>query len=61
MIIWHMANMPAGVSTVCSIFHFVWMILMHSRWSTIGKSLSLIAIEDCFPLLTRLEVTNGHF
>jgi hypothetical protein len=48
MIIWHMTNLPAGVSVVDSIVHYVWMTLMHSDFSTPGKSLSLIVIKDSF-------------
>jgi hypothetical protein len=37
------------VSMVDLIFQYVWMTLMHSGFSTVGKSLSLIVIEDSFP------------
>jgi hypothetical protein len=49
MIIWHMANLSAGVSMVDSIVQYVWMNLMHLDFSMVGKSLSLIVIEDSFP------------
>jgi hypothetical protein len=49
MIIWHMANSPAGVSMVDSIVQCVGMNLMHSGFSTAGKLVSLIVIEDSFP------------
>jgi hypothetical protein len=49
MIIWHMTNLPADVSMVDSIVQCVWMTLMHSGFSTIGKSVSLIFIKDSFP------------
>jgi hypothetical protein len=49
MIIWYMVNLPAGVSMVDSIAQCVWMNLMHSCFSTVGKSVSLIVIEDSFP------------
>jgi hypothetical protein len=34
-----MANLSSGVSIINSIVQYVWMILMHSGWSTVGKSL----------------------
>jgi hypothetical protein len=49
MIIWHMANLSAGVSMVDSIVQFAWMNLMHSDFSMVEKSVSLIAIADSFP------------
>jgi hypothetical protein len=49
MIIWHLGNSPASVSMVDSIFKWIWMNLMHSGFSTTGKSVSLIAIENSFP------------
>jgi hypothetical protein len=48
MIIWHMANSSAGVSMGDSIVQCVRMNLMHSGFSTAGKSVSLIVIEDFF-------------
>jgi hypothetical protein len=49
MIICHMANLSASVSMVDSIVQCVWMNLIHSGFSTAGKSVSLIVIEDSFP------------
>jgi hypothetical protein len=49
MIIWYMANSLAGVSMVDSIVQCVWMTLMHSDFSTVGKSVSLIVIKDSLP------------
>jgi hypothetical protein len=37
------------VSMVDLIVQCVWMTLMHSGFSTTGKSVSLIVIEDSFP------------
>jgi hypothetical protein len=45
----HMPNLSSGVSMVDSIIQYVWMTLMHSGWSTVGKSLSFIVIKDSFP------------
>jgi hypothetical protein len=41
IIIWHMANLLAGVSMVDSIVQRAWMNMMHSGFSTTGKSVSL--------------------
>jgi hypothetical protein len=60
MIIWHMANSPAGVSMVNSIVYCVWMNLMHSGFSMARKSVSLIIIEDSFPCVTSSGVTRSH-
>jgi hypothetical protein len=60
MIIWHMVNSSAGVSMIDSIVQFVWT-LMHLGFSTVGKSVSLIIIEDSFPWVTSWEVTKSHF
>jgi hypothetical protein len=43
MIIWHMTNLPAGVSTVASIVQYVWKTLMHSGWSMAEKSVFLLS------------------
>jgi hypothetical protein len=61
MIIWHMANLPVGVSTVTSIVQYVWKTLMHSGWSTAEKSAFLIIIEGSFHQITLLGVSDGHF
>jgi hypothetical protein len=61
MIIWHMANSLAGVSMVDSIVQCVWMNLMHSGFSTVGKSISLIVIEDSVPWVMSSVVTKSHF
>jgi hypothetical protein len=45
MIIWHMANLSAGVSMVDSIVQCAWMNLMHSGFSTVGKLVSLIVMN----------------
>jgi hypothetical protein len=55
-----MANSSAGVSMVDSIDQCVWMNLMHSGFTTIGKSVSLIAIKDSFPCVMSLGVTKSH-
>jgi hypothetical protein len=60
MIIWHMANLPAGVSMVDSIVQCAYMNLMHSGFSTVGKLVYLIVIEDFFPSVTSSEVTKSH-
>jgi hypothetical protein len=39
----HMPNLSSGVSMVDSIIQYVWMTLMHSGWSTVGKSLFLLS------------------
>jgi hypothetical protein len=44
-----MANLPAGVSMVDSIVQCARMNLMHSGLSMVGKSISLIIIEESFP------------
>jgi hypothetical protein len=56
-----MANLLVGVSMVDSIVQCVWINLMHSGFSTTGKSVSLIIIEDSFPLVMSLGVTKSHF
>jgi hypothetical protein len=61
MIIWHMTNLLAGVSMVDSIVQYVWMTLMYSGWSTAGKQLFFIVIEDSYPWVTHLGVTNDRF
>jgi hypothetical protein len=61
MIIWHMANLLAGVSTVASIVQYVWKTLMHSGWSTAEKSAFLIVIEGYFRRITLSGVTDGRF
>jgi hypothetical protein len=60
MIIWHMTNLPTGVSMVDSIVQCAWMNMMHLVFSTAGKSISLIAIEDSFPSVTSSGVTKSH-
>jgi hypothetical protein len=60
MIICHMVNLSAGVSMVDSIVQCAWMNLMHSGFSTTGKSVSLIIIKDSFPLVKSSGVTNSH-
>jgi hypothetical protein len=59
MIIWHMVNLPAGVSMANSIVQCAWMNLMHSGFSTAGKLISLIAIEDSFPSVMSSGVTKS--
>jgi hypothetical protein len=61
MIIWHMANLSAGVSMVDSIVQCVWTNLIHSGFSTVGKSISLIVIKDSFPCVMSSGVTKSHF
>jgi hypothetical protein len=61
MIIWHMANLPAGVYTVASIVQYVWKTLMHSGWSMVKKVSFLIVIEGSFHQITLSGVTDGHF
>jgi hypothetical protein len=46
MIIWHMANLSAGVSMVDSIVYYTWLNLVHSDFSMAGKLVSLIVIKD---------------
>jgi hypothetical protein len=41
--------LSAGLSMVGSLVQYVWMTLMHSSCSTIGKSLSLVIIKGSFP------------
>jgi hypothetical protein len=60
MIIWHMANLPAGVSMVDSIVQCAWMSLMHLGFSTVGKLVSLIIIEDSIPSVTSSGVTKSR-
>jgi hypothetical protein len=60
MIIWHMANLLAGGSMVDSIVQCARMNLMHSGFSTTGKSVSLIVIKDSFPSVMSLGVTKSH-
>jgi hypothetical protein len=61
MIIWHMENLPAGVSTIDWIIQYVWMTLMHLGCSTAKKPLSLIIIKDPFHGITHVGMTHGHF
>jgi hypothetical protein len=56
-----MANSLVGVSMVDSIVLRVSMTLMHSSFSTVGKPISLIVIEDSIPWVTSLGVTKSHF
>jgi hypothetical protein len=60
MIIWHMTNLPAGVSTITSIVQYVWKTdafrLEHGR-----KVSFLIIIEGSFRRITLSGVTDGHF
>jgi hypothetical protein len=60
MIIWHMANLSAGVSMVDSIVQCAWMNLMHSGFNMTGKLVSLIVIKDSFPSVMSSGVTKSH-
>jgi hypothetical protein len=60
MIILYMTNLSAGVSMVDSIVKCAWMNLMHSGFSTAGKSVSLIAIEVSFPSVLSSGVTKSR-
>jgi hypothetical protein len=60
MIIWHMANLHAGVSMVDLIVQCAWMNLMHSGFSMARKLVSLIVIKDSFPSVMSLGVTKSH-
>jgi hypothetical protein len=55
-----MANLPAGVSMVDSIVQCAWMNLMHSGFSTAGKSVSLIVIKDSYPSVMSSGVTKSR-
>jgi hypothetical protein len=60
MIIWHMTNLLAGVSTVTSNAQYVWKTdafrMEHGR-----KVSFLIVIEGSFHRITLSGVTGGHF
>jgi hypothetical protein len=56
-----MTNLPTGVSMVDSIVKCIWMTLMHSGFSTTGKTVSLIIIKDSFPLVMSSGVPKSHF
>jgi hypothetical protein len=45
---------------VDSIVQCAWMNLMHSGFSTAGKSVSLIFIEDSFPSVMSSGVIKSH-
>jgi hypothetical protein len=55
-----MANSLAGVSMVDSIVQCVWMNLMHSGFSTAGKSIYFIVIKDSFPWAMSSGVTKSR-
>jgi hypothetical protein len=50
-----------GQSMVDSIVQCVWMTLMHSGFSTAGKSISLIDIKDYSPRVMSSWVTKSRF